>query len=57
MYRGSNIIVHQIQNFPLVLTIKLHLKMSVNYQLQISPPPNIREIITCLDWEDMRFQS
>ena len=30
MYRGSNIIVHQIQNFPQLLYIKLHLKMSGN---------------------------
>ena len=32
MYRGSNIIVHQIQNFPQLLYIKLHLKMSGNIE-------------------------
>ena len=38
MYRGSNIIVHQIQNFPQLLYIKLHLKMSGNinfFQFQV----------------------
>ena len=39
-YGGSNEVFGKNQNFPLVLNIKLHLKMSVNYQLQISPPPN-----------------
>ena len=39
MYMGSNIIVHQIQNFPYLLYIKLHLKMPGNEQLQISSPP------------------
>ena len=38
-YGGSNEVFGKNQNFPLVLNIKLHLKMSVNYQLQISPPP------------------
>ena len=41
MYMGSNVIVHQIQNFPYLLYIKLHLKMPGNEQLQISPPPII----------------
>ena len=40
MYMGSNIIVHQIQNFPYLLYIKLHLKMPGNEQLQISSPPS-----------------
>ena len=39
MYRGSNVIVHQFQNFCWLLHIKLHLKMPGNEQLQISPPP------------------
>ena len=39
MYGGSNIIVHQIQNFPYILYIKLHLEMPGNEQLQISSPP------------------
>ena len=40
MHMGSNVIVHQIQNFPYLLYIKLHLKMPGNEQLQISSPPN-----------------
>ena len=40
MYRGSNIIVHQIQNFPYLLYIELHLKMPGNEQLPISSPPS-----------------
>ena len=40
-YGGSNEVFGKNQNFRLVLNIKLHLKMSVNYQLQISPPPNL----------------
>ena len=40
MYMGSNVIVHQIQNFPYLLYIKLHLKMPGNEQLQISSPPS-----------------
>ena len=43
MYRGSNMIVHQIQNFPYLLYIKLHLKMPGNEQLQISSPPTERQ--------------
>ena len=39
MYGGSNELFGRNKNFPLVSNIKLHLKMSVNYQLQISPPP------------------
>ena len=39
MYMGSNVIVHQIQNFPYLLYIKLHLNMPGNEQLQISSPP------------------
>ena len=42
-YGGSNEVFGKNQNFPLVLNIKLHLKMSVNYQLQISPPPKKRQ--------------
>ena len=42
-YGGSNEVFGKNQNFPLVLNIKLHLKMSVNYQLQISPPPNLED--------------
>ena len=30
MYMGSNVIVHQIQDFPYLLYIKLHLKMPGN---------------------------
>ena len=41
MYRGSNVIVHQIQNFSFLLYIKLHLKMPGNEQLQISSPPTL----------------
>ena len=40
MYGGSNEVFGKNENFPLVLDIKLHLKIPVNYQLQISPPPN-----------------
>ena len=39
MYGGSNEVFGKNENFPLVLDIKLHLKIPVNYQLQISPPP------------------
>ena len=42
MYGGSNELFGGNKNFPLVSNIKLHLKMSVNYQLQISPPPKSR---------------
>ena len=42
MYVGSNVIVHQIQDFPYLLYIKLHLKMPGNEQLQISSPPTTR---------------
>ena len=42
MYGGSNELFGRNKNFPLVSNIKLHLKMSVNYQLQISPPPTPR---------------
>ena len=45
MYMGSNIIVHQIQNFPYILYIKLHLKMPGNEQLQISSPPTHLEVL------------
>ena len=38
MYRGSNELFGRNKNFLLVSNIKLHLKMSVNYKLQISPP-------------------
>ena len=41
MYGGSNEVFGKNENFPLVLDIKLHLKIPVNYQLQISPPPSI----------------
>ena len=52
MYRGSNIIVHQIQNFPQLLYIKLHLKMSGNINFfqfwvilgHLVPPPYIGPI-------------
>ena len=47
-YGGSNEVFGKNQNFPLVLNIKLHLKMSVNYQLQISPPPLITVAIVLL---------
>ena len=40
MYGGSNEVFGKNENFPLVLDIKLHLKIPVNYQLQISPPPS-----------------
>ena len=43
MYMGSNIIVHEIQNFPYLLYIKLHLKMPGSEQLQISSPPRLAE--------------
>ena len=43
-YGGSNEVFGKNQNFPLVLNIKLHLKMSVNYQLQISPPLNCESL-------------
>ena len=46
MYGGSNKIFAKNENFPLVLDIKLHLKMPVNYQLQISPPPYLNEAFT-----------
>ena len=41
MYGGSNEVFGKNENFPLVLDIKLHLKIPVNYQLQISPPPTL----------------
>ena len=44
MYMGSNIIVHQIQNFPYLLYIILHQKMPGNEQLQISSPPTLRQL-------------
>ena len=45
MYGGSNELFGGNKNFPLVSNIKLHLKMSVNYQLQISPPPILKDIV------------
>ena len=44
-YGGSNEVFGKNQSFLLVLNIKLHLKMSVNYQLQISPPPNLSIVV------------
>ena len=38
MYGGSNELFDKNQNFPLVLNIKLHLKLPVIQQLQISHP-------------------
>ena len=46
MYRGSNIIVHQIQNFLYLLYIILHQKMPGNEQLQISSPPILNSFFT-----------
>ena len=48
MYGGSNEVFGKNENFPLVLDIKLHLKMPVNYQLQISPPPLLKHIVLWL---------
>ena len=48
MYGGSNEVFGKNEKFPLVLDIKLHLKMPVNYQLQISPPPSIESTYTVL---------
>ena len=47
MYGGSNEVFGKNENFPLVLDIKLHLKIPVNYQLQISPPPTPGDRFEC----------
>ena len=67
MYMGSNVIVHQIQNFPYLLYIKLHLKMPGNEQLQISSPPTlgisdptpvgIHHLREEVNWKKKRFLS
>ena len=43
MYMVSNVIVHQIQDFPYLLYIKPHLKMPGSEQLQISSPPTFSD--------------
>ena len=59
MYGGSNEVFGKNENFPLVLDIKLHLKIPVNYQLQISPPPYHRQrlpVLNVLQRLAMKFQ-